>query len=157
MDHKPQLIAAAEALGIDAATLPKPDAPSPVNIAPATIQKTDGDLSLLEAEVIRPLLPPEPRQEGSLPNVAILNGLLWAQRTGRKLTQLPARYGKSDALRKRVERWSVAGVWDRLLSELDHLTLSAGTRAAIRKLALAHARRGERIRKFREAGSRGPA
>ena len=146
-----KIISAALALGIDPATLPELDS-SRGNAGEVTGPGTDWlerDLSVEEAEAIRSLLPPEPHQEGSISNITVLNGLLWAQRTGRKLTCLPACYGNSDAVRKRAERWSVAGTWDRVLSELDALKLSAQTHSAVRKLALAYARRGLRIRNVR--------
>ena len=148
MDRK-NLIRAAVALGIDPATLPDFDQPPGEVDQEALAEFNSRDLSEDEARAIGSLLPPEPHQEGSIANITVLNGLLWAQRTGRKLTCLPPCYGNSDAVRKRAERWSVAGTWDRVLSELDALKLSAQTHSAVRKLALAYARRGLRIRNVR--------
>ena len=94
-------------------------------------------------------MPQEPRQAGAIGNKTVLDALLWAARNRKNLTQLPSRYGTAEAVRKRAERWAVAGVWDRVLHALDSADISLVQKEAVRKIARTHARRGDRILKIR--------
>lgn len=147
---------AARYLGIDPGTL------APLKLAKSERRResvtvncsaSDSDLSDAEFEMLRAFFPPEPFGENALPNSVVLNALLWSRRASRKLTQLPARYGGSpDAVRKRCQRWAVARIWERVLSELESVQLGESRRAELRSLCLVQARRGERIRRSRCAG-----
>jgi transposase len=49
----------------------------------------------------------------------VLNGILWVLRTGAPWRDLPERYGPWQTVYSRFRRWREAGVWDRLLRELQ--------------------------------------
>jgi transposase len=48
-----------------------------------------------------------------------LNGILWVTRTGAPWRDLPERYGSWKTVSSRFYRWRQAGVWDRILQELQ--------------------------------------
>jgi transposase len=67
------------------------------------------------------LLPPEKPWTGR-PNEdhrRILNGILWIDRTGAPWRDLPRRYGPVGTASSRFYRWRQAGVWQRILSDLQ--------------------------------------
>lgn len=141
---------AAEALGLDPSTLPSKHViqapkPSPTHL-------THEDLTDEEWNALSTHLPDEPRQRNAISNRQVLNALLWLHETRRAMTQLPERYGTSEAVRKRSERWAVAGVWQDLTLKIDGLELSESRSRALRRIGEQEARRGKRIRKSR-AGS----
>jgi transposase len=80
-----------------------------------------------EWEVIRPLLPPRasvgrPRVDDRL----VVNGILYVLVTGCRWMDLPARYGSYKACWDRFRRWSVMGVWSRVLEALIAMGYSTG-------------------------------
>ena len=72
-------------------------------------------------ERLEPLLPPQKPATGRPGNDlrTVLNGILWITRTGAPWRDLPERYGSWKTLSSRFYRWRKAGVWDRILSELQ--------------------------------------
>ena len=75
---------------------------------------------------LEPLLPERvgrgrPRNDDRL----VVNGILWVLRTGAPWRDLPERYGKWPTVYSRFQRWRKAGVWDRILAEVQ----AAGDRA----------------------------
>ena len=70
---------------------------------------------------LEPLLPPQCPATGR-PNKnhrTILNGILWILRTGAPWRDLPERYGPWQTVYSRFRRWQEAGIWDRILRELQ--------------------------------------
>jgi transposase len=70
---------------------------------------------------LEPLLPPEKPRTGR-PNEdhrRILNGILWVHRTGAPWRDLPRHYGPVGTVSSRFYRWRAAGIWQRLLAELQ--------------------------------------
>lgn len=68
-----------------------------------------------------PLLPPAKPATGR-PNHdhrTILNGILWILRTGAPWRDLPERYGSWKTVYSRFRRWQQAGIWERMLRELQ--------------------------------------
>ena len=49
----------------------------------------------------------------------ILNGILWIHRPGAPWRDLPRRYGPVGAVSSRFSRWRKAGIWQRILSDLQ--------------------------------------
>lgn len=148
------MISAALILGIDPATLPNRDNRRSTCAETATRERlvaAHEDLTDEEFGLIQPHLPPEPRSAESIPNRKVVNGLLWSRSERHALTRVPARYGSAEAIRKRAERWAIAGVWDRLDSGLADLDLAEHRRAELRRLCVAYRRKGERIRNDRRA------
>ncbi len=72
-------------------------------------------------ERIRPLLPPQKPRTGR-PNKdhrIVVNAILWIDRTGAPWRDLPSEYGPWRSVATRFYRWVRAGVWDRVLGELQ--------------------------------------
>ncbi len=68
-----------------------------------------------------PLLPPEKPATGR-PNKdhrTVLNAIRWRLKTGCPWRDLPERYGPWETVYSRFRRWQRAGVWDRILAELQ--------------------------------------
>ena len=56
----------------------------------------------------------------------IINGILWKVRTGAPWRDIPERYGSWSTIYSRFRRWRDAGIWDRILSELQAESDSEG-------------------------------
>jgi transposase len=79
------------------------------------------DLTDQQWQRLEPLLPPEKPWTGR-PNEdhrRILNGILWINRTGAPWRDLPRRYGPMGTVSSRFYRWRKAGIWQRILSDLQ--------------------------------------
>jgi transposase len=63
-----------------------------------------------------------PRQRGnvSLDNLAVLNAVLFVAEQGCKWRGLPRRFGNWHTIYTRMNRWSKAGVLDRVFERLQH-------------------------------------
>ena len=72
-------------------------------------------------ERLHTLLPPQKPRTGRPANDhrTVLEGILWILRTGCPWRALPQRYGSWKTVSSRFYRWEKAGVWDRVLSELQ--------------------------------------
>lgn len=62
-----------------------------------------------------------PRQRGnvSLPNLQVLNAILYVAERGCKWRGVPKRFGNWHTIYTRMNRWSKAGVLDRVFEELQ--------------------------------------
>ncbi len=49
----------------------------------------------------------------------MLKGILWVLRTGSPWRSIPTRFGSWKTVSSRFYRWQKAGIWDRVLSELQ--------------------------------------
>ena len=70
---------------------------------------------------LAPLLPPE-RPATGRPNKGhrtVVEAILWRLRTGSPWRDLPERFGPWPSAYTRFRRWHRAGVWDRVLAELQ--------------------------------------
>jgi transposase len=79
------------------------------------------DLTNEEWEKLQPLLPPQKPKTGrpALDHRQIINGILWLLRTGAPWRNMPQRYGIWSTISSRFYRWRKAGIWDRLLKEIQ--------------------------------------
>ena len=70
---------------------------------------------------LRPLLPPQKPRTGrpAGDHRTVINGILWILRTGSPWRALPDRYGSWKTVSSRFYRWQRAGVWSRVLSEVQ--------------------------------------
>ena len=144
---------AARLLGIDPNTLP------PIVIQERIVDSDNSeeppvendDLTDEEYGLLIPFLPAEPKHYGAITNRQVLRALLWAQARARPLTHAPRSCGTSEAVRKRMQRWSEQGVGQALLRSIDGLSLRPNVKSSIKRLAGDLARRGDRIRKVRES------
>lgn len=80
-----------------------------------------GDLSNEQWERLRPLLPPQKPITGrpAHDHRTVVNGILWVLRTGAPWRDLPERYGPWGTVASRFYRWRQAGIWERVLAELQ--------------------------------------
>jgi len=72
--------------------------------------------------LIEPYLP---RQRGNvrLPNIQVINAILWLAEHDCKWLALPPEFGNWHAVYMRVRRWSKAGVVDRVFEQMQRLGL----------------------------------
>jgi len=80
-----------------------------------------GDLTDRQWERLQPLLPPErsgKKGHPYRPHRAVLNGILWIQRTGAPWEDLPERYPPRSTCHDRLMRWQQAGIWEKVLQAL---------------------------------------
>ena len=77
---------------------------------------------------LRPLLPPQKPRTGRPANDhrTVINGILWILRTGSPWRSLPERYGSWKTVSSRFYRWQKAGVWDRILADLQRRADAGG-------------------------------
>jgi transposase len=70
---------------------------------------------------LAPLLPPQHPATGrpAKDHRTIFNGILWILRTGAPWRDLPERYGNWKTAYSRFRRWQEAGIWDRILTEIQ--------------------------------------
>jgi transposase len=79
------------------------------------------ELSDEQWERLCPLLPPQKPRTGrpGKDHRIIINGILWLLRTGCPWRTLPERYGSWKTVSSRFYRWQQAGVWERVLAQLQ--------------------------------------
>ena len=79
------------------------------------------DLTNRQWENLHPFLPPQKPKVGRLneDHRAIVNGILWIDRTGAPWRDLPERYGCWSTVASRFYRWRKKGIWQRLLEALQ--------------------------------------
>lgn len=87
-----------------------------------------GDLTNEQWERLAPLLPAQRPATGrpAKDHRTVLNGILWVLRTGAPWRDLPERYGPWPSVYSRFRRWQQAGVWERLLADLQTQADTAG-------------------------------
>jgi transposase len=70
---------------------------------------------------LEPHLPPQRSATGrpAKDHRLMLNAILWILRTGAPWRDLPERYGSWQTVYSRFRRWQQAGVWERMLRELQ--------------------------------------
>jgi putative transposase len=58
-------------------------------------------------------------------NRLFVNAVIWVARTGAPWRDLPARFGLSNSVFQRFNRWAKSGVWERVFRELQDPDLDA--------------------------------
>jgi transposase len=77
------------------------------------------DLTDEEWEGLAPLLPAHPRQGGRwLDHRMVINGVFFRVRTGCPWRDLPECYGNWKTVYNRHRRWSMEGMWEKILDGL---------------------------------------
>ena len=76
------------------------------------------ELSEAQYQLIAPYLPVQ-RGNVSIPNVQILNAILYVAEQGCKRRGLPCRFGNWHTVYTRMNRWSKSGVLDRVFEQLQ--------------------------------------
>jgi transposase len=87
------------------------------------------ELTDAQWERLEPLLPPQRARTGrpAHDHRTVLNGILWMLRAGAPWRDLPERYGSWTTVYSRFRRWRDAGIWDRILRELQTEAAHDGT------------------------------
>jgi transposase len=86
-------------------------------------------LSDSQWERLRPLLPPQKPRTGrpAKDHRQVLEGILWVLRTGAPWRDLPEHtFGPWQTYATRFYRWRKAGIWDKVLAELQRQGDAAG-------------------------------
>ena len=73
------------------------------------------DLSDLEWEFIKAVLPNNSRGVKRVDDRRVINGIFYVLRTGIPWRDLPDQYGPYTTIYNRFNRWTYAGVWDRVM------------------------------------------
>ncbi|MGA5005747.1 IS5 family transposase [Streptomyces koyangensis] len=84
------------------------------------------ELSDIEWEFVRPLLPGSSRGRKRLDDRRVLNGIVWKFRTGTAWRDVPERYGPWATLHTRFRRWAGDGTFDRMLRAAQAKADAAG-------------------------------
>ncbi|OOO15761.1 transposase [Agrobacterium pusense] len=98
------------------------------------------DLTNFEWRMIPPLLPNKPRGVPRVDDRRVLNGIFWVLRSGARWRDLPERYGPYTTCFNGFRRWTIAGIWDRLMEAItrpsdDGVTMIDGTSVRVHHLA----------------------
>ncbi len=73
------------------------------------------DMSDLEWEFIKAVLPNKTRGKKRVDDRRVINGIFYVLRTGIPWADLPGEYGPPTTVYNRFNRWSYAGHWDRIM------------------------------------------
>jgi len=109
------------------------------------------------------LLPGKPSDPGrtAADNRLFVNAVAYVLKTGVPWSDLPARFGRHDTVRKRFDRWCANGVWARIARatgdpDLEEVQLDATTIKAHPVASAGRRQRGEKKRTpTRDAASAG--
>ena len=87
----------------------------------ANTKKRRYEISDDNYERIKPLLSGKPGDPGrnAEDNRRFINGVLWIGRTGAPWEDLPERYGKSNSVFQRFNRWAKKGRWQAIFEALQ--------------------------------------
>lgn len=77
------------------------------------------DMSELEWSFIEPILPRNTRGVARVDDRRVINGIFYKLRTGVAWRDLPPHYGPYTTVYNRFNRWTKAGVWDRLMDAVS--------------------------------------
>ena len=72
------------------------------------------DMSNLEWNFVKVLLPNKTRGVKRVDDRRVINGILFALRTGIPWRDMPEQYGPWSTIYNRFNRWSKAGIWDEI-------------------------------------------
>ena len=75
-------------------------------------------------EALLPGRPGDPGGQGQ-DNRLFVNAVIWVARTGAPWRDLPPRFGLSNSIFQRFNRWAKSGVWERVFRELQDPDLAA--------------------------------
>jgi len=76
------------------------------------------DMSDLEWEFIKAVLPNKTRGKKRVDDRRVINGIFYVLRTGIPWADLPEQYGPPTTVYNRFNRWSYAGHWDRIMEAI---------------------------------------
>ena len=79
---------------------------------------TRSDMRDFEWNFIKELLPNKPRGVKRVDDRRVINGILYALRTGIPWRDMPEQYGPWSTIYNRFNRWSKAGIWDKIFDAI---------------------------------------
>ena len=79
---------------------------------------TRSDMRDFEWNFIKELLPNKPRGVKRVDDRRVINGILYALRTGIPWRDMPEQYGPWSTIYNRFNRWSKAGIWDKIFNAI---------------------------------------
>ena len=82
------------------------------------MQVARSDMSDLEWEFIKAVLPNKTRGKKRVDDRRVINGIFYVLRTGIPWADLPSEYGPPTTVYNRFNRWSYAGHWDRIMDAI---------------------------------------
>lgn len=82
------------------------------------MQVARSDMSDLEWEFIKAVLPNKTRGKKRVDDRRVINGIFYVLRTGIPWADLPSEYGPPTTVYNRFNRWSHAGHWDRIMDAI---------------------------------------
>ena len=82
------------------------------------------DMRDFEWDFIKKLLPNKSRGVKRVDDRRVINGILFALRTGIPWRDMPEQYGPWSTIYNRFNRWSKAGIWDKISKPSWILTTS---------------------------------
>lgn len=76
-------------------------------------------------ELIKELLPGKPGDPGrtAADNRLFVDAIIYVLKTGIPWADLPERFGKSNSIWRRFDRWAAKGVWERIVKALGETEL----------------------------------
>ena len=83
------------------------------------------DMSDLEWEFIKVVLPNKVRGKKRVDDRRVINGIFYVLRTGIPWADLPDEYGPPTTVYNRFNRWSYAGHWDRIMEAIADWSLTS--------------------------------
>src|SRR6056297_1116079 len=89
-----------------------------VQTAGGRMQVARSDMSDLEWEFIKAVLPNKTRGKKRVDDRRVINGIFYVLRTGIPWADLPSEYGPPTTVYNRFNRWSYAGHWDRIMDAI---------------------------------------
>ena len=82
------------------------------------MQVARSNMSDLEWEFIKAVLPNKTRGKKRVDDRRVINGIFYVLRTGIPWADLPEQYGPPTTVYNRFNRWSYAGHWDRIMDAI---------------------------------------
>ena len=76
------------------------------------------DMSDLEWDFIKQVLPNKPRGVKRVDDRRVINGIFYVLRTGIPWRDLPEQYGPYTTIYNRFNRWTYAGIWDQIMEAI---------------------------------------
>jgi transposase len=88
------------------------------DISGGSSQMARSDMSDLEWDFIKAVLPNKTRGKKRVDDRRVINGIFYVLRTGIPWADLPGEYGPPTTVYNRFNRWSYAGHWDRIMDAI---------------------------------------
>jgi len=103
--------------------------------APPLQLLSSGEYTLVDEQWARiaPLLPPQkpPTGRPAHDHRTIVAGIFWVIRTDASWRELPTQFGPWQTIHTRYQRWRTTGIWQQILTALDHQDTADGPQLSL--------------------------